>query len=180
MELAGDEKKIRALFSELSLAEAQAAPRFEKLWREASITQQAPRVSKPLVMIATASLLIAVAVLVAAWSFYKTPTTQNARTTAPSTTVENPLPRHTPEKESNQSALLPRRPHSHSTRRRTLAPRRKSDRAFEQQAAMLANWKSPTENFMTSPTRSGFDSLPQLNAAMKDLESFLQKKESNQ
>lgn len=180
MQLAGDEKKIRALFSELSLAEAQAAPRFEKLWREASITQQAPRVSMPLVMIVAASLLVAVAVLFAAWSVYKTPTTQNAKTTAPPQTIGNPPARHTPENESNKFAFVPRRPNSHSTRRRTLARRHKPERALEQQAAMLANWKSPTENFMKSPTRSGFDSLPQLNEAMKDLESFLQKKESNQ
>ena len=189
MQLAGDEKKIRALFSELSRAEAQAAPSFEKLWREAalcreaalrrqvSLTQQAPRFSKSLVVIA-ASLLVAVTVLFAVWSVYKAPAKQNAHAMPPQPTIENRPADQT--REPEKAAFVHHRRQSHSTRRRSLARRKQSDSALEQQAAMLANWKSPTDSFVTSPTRSGFDSLPQLNEAVKDLQSFLQKKESNQ
>ena len=182
MQLAGDEKKIQALFSELAREEAQAAPRFEKLWREVSLTQQAPRLSRSLVVFA-ATLLVAVAVLFAAWSNSKTPVEQNAQTAPPPPIPNQPSPQK-PEPD-NKAAVVQRRTQSHSTRRRSLARHQRSDRALEQrvlqqQAALLANWKSPTENFMTSPTLSGFNSLPQLNESVKDLQSFLQTKESNQ
>jgi hypothetical protein len=197
MQLAGDEKKIRALFSELAHEEAQAAPRFDKLWRDAlrkdhvaarqTPEQQAPRFSKSLAVLAV-TLLVAVAVLFVAWSAAKTPEQQNAQTTAPPA-IQNqasPQPESRQNREpANKTAVVRPRTHSYSTHRRTLAQRQQStrereQRALEQQAALLANWKSPTESFVTSPTRAGFDSLPQLNEAAKDLQSFLQKKESNQ
>ena len=185
MQLAGDEKKIQALFSELACEEAHLAPRFEKLWREAS-TQQAspqatPRFGKSLVFVA-ATLLVAVAVLFVAWSTYKLPVEQNAQTATPPTITNQPSPQE--HKPDNKAEVVQRRTKSHSTRRRSLARHQRSERGLEQralqQAAMLANWKSPTESFVASPTVSGFNSLPQLNESVKDLQSFLQKKESNQ
>lgn len=207
MQLAGDEKKIRALFSERAREEAQAAPRFEKLWRRALLKQQVsaepvPRFRKSLVVIA-ATVLVAVAALFIAWSVNKTSGEQNAQTVAPPTIANQPSLE--PREPDNKAAFVHRRTSSHSTRRRTLARRQQSERdleqrdleqraleqraleqrtleqrALEQQAAMLANWKSPTESFVTSPTPSSFDSLPQLNESAKDLQSFLQQKESNQ
>ena len=225
MELAGDEKRIRALYSELSLEEARTAPRFEGLWREASGAQQrgaqrAPRFSKPLVAIA-ATLLVAVTALFVAWFTYKSPTEENAQTpqvvAEKSRIIETIERQPTPDvrernnatpdaRESGKTAADVREPEktvivrgtpSPSNRQRTLARFRQANRTrqqqernleqrrLEQQAAMLASWKSPTANFMTSPTRSGFSSLPQLNQSVKDLESFLPKnnestKESNQ
>jgi hypothetical protein len=185
MQLAGDEKKIRALFSELACEEAQVAPRFEKLWREAS-TQQAspqatPRVSKSLVFVA-AILLVAVAVLFVAWSAYRLPAEQNAQTATPPTFTIRTSPQEP--NPAIKAEVVQLRTQSHSTRRRCRARHQRSERGLEQrilqQAAMLASWKSPTESFVASPIRSGFESLPQLNESVKDLQSFLQKKESNQ
>ena len=176
MELVGDEKRIQALFSELSREDAHAAPRFEKLWREAVLTETVPRFRKSLVLVA-AVLIVAVTVLFVAysrdkWSRDKSPTQQNAQNVvAPQT-----IPSQAPEPENK---VVRRRSHSHANRRRTLARRQLREPTLEQ-AAMLANWKSPTEQFMTAPTRSAFNALPQLNESVKDLESFLSKKESNQ
>ena len=182
MQLAGDEKKIQAWFSEQSREEAQTAPRFEKLWREAMLTkaQPAPRFSKSLVTIA-ATILVAAAVLVIAWSTFKTPAQQhNAQTATPPAIENQPTPNTAePERQPEKTAVVHRRTPSTSTRRRTLARRQQSERALEKQAALLANWESPTADFMSSPTRSGFDSLPQLTESVTNLQSFLPKKESN-
>ena len=185
MQLAGDEKKIQALFSEQSREEAQTAPRFEKLWREAMLTkapmaQPAPRFSKSLVTIA-ATILVAIAVLIVAWSTSKTPAQQqNAQTATPPAIENQPTPNTAePERQPEKTAVVHRRTPSTSTRRRTLARRQQSERALEKQAALLANWESPTADFMSSPTRSGFDSLPQLTESVTNLQSFLPKKESN-
>ena len=171
MELAGDEKRIQALFSELSREDAYTAPRFEKLWREAVLKEPAPRFSKSLVLVA-AALIVAVTVLFAAWYRDKAPTEQNARNAA----APQMIPSQTPAPENK---VVRRGSHSYASRRRTLARRQQRERALKQ-AAMLANWKSPTEQFMTAPTPSAFNALPQLNESVKDLESFLSKKESNQ
>jgi hypothetical protein len=185
MELAGDEKKIQALFSELSLADAQDAPRFEKLWREDLRAHRQPRFGKPLVVIA-ATLLVAMGVLFVAWRGYKSNAQQNAQTIAPQNSApQNSAPQQfvTPRepdvREPDKTALVNRPTYAPTNRRRTLARRRQAERALQQQAAMLASWKSPTANFMTSPIRSKFNSLPQLDQSVKDLQSFLPK-ESNQ
>lgn len=174
MELAGDEKKIQALFSELAREDAQNAPRFEKLWREASVTQQPVRFNRPL-LIAAATLVVALTVLFVAWSRSKSPAERNARNAAPTEIAVRPEPA-TPEPENK---VVRRRTHSHTSRRRTVARRPQREPALKQ-AELLANWRSPTDQFMTAPTSSGFSSLPQLNESVKDLESFLSKKESNQ
>lgn len=181
MELGGDEKRIQALFFELSVQDQQHAPRFEKLWREAVPAEQAPRFTRSLVVIA-ATLIVAVAVLFVAWS-RKRSTEQNVKNVAPQT-VASPLAPYVPQ-QPDKVAFVHRGTRSHSSSRRTLARQRQPEPALEQQAALLANWKSPTEKFMTSPTRSVFNSLPQLNESVKDLQSFLSKnnesmKESNQ
>ena len=177
MELAGDEKRIQALFSELSLQDAQVTPAFGKLWRAASVTQRPPaRFSKTLVAV-VATLLVALAVLFVAFSRDKSAAEQNVQNVVPQPIPSRPSFQPS-EKSEPDNRVAQRRTPSHSHRRRTLARRPSREPAIEQQAAMLANWKSPTANFMTSPTRSAFNSLPQLNESAKDLESFLSTNES--
>ena len=184
MELAGDEKRIQALFSELSREDAQHAPRFEKLWREASAMEQAPRFSRGLLVVA-ATLVVAVTVLFVDWSRDRSPVEQNAHNAAPPEIAVRPEPAApevaTPEPTTPElpNKAVRRPTSSHSTRRRTLARRQLREPGLEQ-AKMLASWKSPTENFMSAPTASAFSQLPQLNESAKDFELFLSTKESNQ
>jgi len=180
MELGGDEKRIQALFSEWSLADQKHAPEFEKLWRARELTRTASRSRNPLLVIA-ATLLI-VAGLFAAWIRYapvQTPIERNAQTVTPQT-ISTPV--ETPVKKPEKLASVPR--HAQNRHRR-FARQKQIERTLEQRAAMLASWQSPTGKFLESPTGSVFNSLPQLNQSVKDLESFLPKdkesmKESNQ
>ena len=181
MELAGDEKKIQALFSELSLADQKHAPGFEKLWRAREVTRTASRSRKPLVLVA-ATLLIAAAALIGAWIRYapvQTPIERNAQN-ATSQTISTPVATRVQEPE--KLASVPRRTQN---RQRHFVHQKQVERTLAQRAAMLASWQSPTSKFLESPTGSVFNSLPQLNQSVKDLESFLPKgkesmKESNQ
>jgi len=184
MELAGDEKRIRALFSELSFEDCGQTPRFEELWRGAQVMSPVPRFNKPLVFVVVMMLVI-VAAMVATWSrFTSTPrSVDHVHKLTPPQQIVTPAP--PPASESQTLALVPRRQHSHPNRQRSLARVKQTGPTLQQQAAMLANWHSPTDTFMASPSASVFNSLPQLNQSAKDLESFLPKnsqsmKESNQ
>jgi len=181
MELGGDEKRIQALFSELSLADQKHAPEFEKLWRAREMTRTASPSRKPLLVIA-ATLLIAVAGLMAAWirkAPVETSIERQAQNVTPHTISTPVAPRV---QEPQKLASVPRRAQN---RQRHFVRQKQVERTLAQRAAMLASWQSPTGRFLESPTASVFNSLPQLNQSVKDLESFLPKdkesmKESNQ
>src|SRR3982750_1057163 len=72
MKLSGDEKRIQALFCELSLEERSHVPRFEKLWSgaEAKGPAEVRRFSRSAFVIASA-LAFAAACSLAAWSWYR-------------------------------------------------------------------------------------------------------------
>ncbi len=165
MEFSGDEKRIQAVFSELSLEDQTRAPRFEKLWSSAEANTQAPA---PLV---TRFALVAIAVIVV-MSFV------GARawlSSSQSQQVANIPAQITP------TTAGPRLQHSELSRdvtrpRPRRFARRQTERTAISQAAMLSNWQSPTSILLNSPTVSVLSSLPQLNQSARDLEQFLPKK----
>ena len=160
MELSGDEKRIQALFSELSLEDRTHVPRFEQLWTRVEKTNPAPLFKRSWA-VATAIVVIAAASSVALWS-------------RQSQTVLNiaPLEISTPASPQIVSVVEPARPHQ--PRKKKIIRQRQSDSVFSE-AALLSRWQSPTQNFMQSPSSVSFNSLPQLNQSAKDLESFLPK-----
>src|SRR5215813_7912088 len=89
MELGGTEKRIQALFSELSLEDRSRVPHFEHLWTRAAATNPAriPLFSKSF---AVAAIVLAVAGSFAIWS---RSITQNALNIAPLEIPTAPLPR---------------------------------------------------------------------------------------
>lgn len=170
MELGGTEKRIQALFSELSLEDRTHVPRFEQLWTRVERTSHAPWFRRSWVVTA-AVVVIAASSSFALWS-------------RQSQTVLNIAPLEIPTPASPQVALVvePARPHQPTKKR--VVRQRKSDSALSE-AALLSRWQSPTQNFMQSPSGVSLNSLPQLNQSAKDLESFLpkndeRKKEWNQ
>ena len=180
MELAGDEKRIQALFSELSFQDQSCTPRFEILWTEAKNAGPAPvRTFTPAIAIA-AGLIIAAASLFGAWSWYRSirsPAQQVVR-------VEPPTNSTSPVQEVNNRTTGGTRSNHHQRHRR-LARLRQTDRAVMREATLLASWQSPTQRYIESPTTSVFNSLPQLNQSAEELKLFLPKnneltKESNQ
>ena len=180
MELGGDEKKIQALFSELSLENQSLVPQFEHLWTRARSAVVPPREKSFLRPTAVfVSVLVTAAVCsLAVWTWYRF---------APLPTIGYSVPQPASVAESYQPTIPvkvvtekikpPRQ--KHNTRARQV------ERDIATEAALLSSWQSPTQSFMESPTSVALGSLPQLNQSVKDLESFLPKKneimkESNQ
>jgi hypothetical protein len=161
MELSGDEKRIQALFSELSLADQNRTPRFEKLWLRAETNASAPA---PLV---TRFVLVAMVVIVVM-------SLVGARSWSQSQYVANIPAQIIP------TAAGPRVQHSELSTASKVGPRRfarrPSERTAISEAAMLSNWQSPTSILLNSPTVSVLSSLPQLNQSARELEQFLPKK----
>jgi len=171
MEFSGDEKRIQALFSELSLENQTRTPRFEKLWLRAEAKTSAPA---PLAMrfVLAAILIIAVMSLVAVRLWLNSSQSQYTANIPQQIIPTTSVPRVQQQLLSNVSnnAVRPRR-----------FVRRQPERTAIRQAAMLSNWQSPTNILLNTPTVSFLSSLPQLNQSAKDLEQFLPKiKESKQ
>jgi len=171
MELGGDEKRIQALFSELSFENQSRVPQFGQLWTRAQAKEtRAARLTRP-VAVLVSLLITAAAGSLVVWTWYtSTPNSNIVIQPPPTVTFEA---RHTP----TPIKLEP-------SRKKHIARRRYVDRNIAPEAALLSNWQSPTQQFLASPTDLALGSLPTLNQSVKDLESFLSKnseimKESN-
>ena len=166
MEFSGDEKRIQALFSELSLENQTRAPRFEKLWLPAEANAPAPA---PLVrrFVLVAIVVIVAMSFVAARSWLSSQS-QQAANIPPQiiTTTSQPRVQHGELATASKVLVRPRR-----------FARRQTERTAISQAAMLSNWQSPTNILLNSPTVSVLSSLPELNQSARDLEQFLPKNE---
>jgi hypothetical protein len=166
MEFSGDEKRIQALFSELSLENQTRTPRFEKLWSRAEANAPA---SASLVMRfgLVAIAVIVVMSFVAARSWFSSSQSQYAGNIPLQIIPTTPQPRvqHSELSTFSKGTVRPRK-----------FTRRQPERTAISQAAMLSNWQSPTSILLSSPTVSVLSSLPQLNQSARDLEEFLPKK----
>src|SRR5712692_2827863 len=90
MELVGEEKKIHALFSELRLADEQAAPSFVGVWNRAQLPPRT-RVSPLNFSFAAAAFAVFVAVVaLALWSSIRLQTPQPNAIVAVTTPAELP------------------------------------------------------------------------------------------
>jgi hypothetical protein len=166
MEFSGDEKRIQALFSELSLEDQTRAPRFEKLWLRAEATTPAPAsLVTRLVLVATVGIVAMSFVAVRSW-FSSSQSQQVANIPAQIIpTSAGPRVQHSELVVAFKAVARPRR-----------FARRQTERTAITQAAMLSNWQSPTSILLNSPTVSVLSSLPQLDQSARDLEQFLPKK----
>lgn len=168
MEFTGDEKKIQALFSELSLEHQRRTPGFEKLWRAADKNARvpAPLVRRSALAMVTTMILVAACVIAIA-SWYRSSQSENAANIPPQiipATTEPPLEQRLSADARDIRTVRPRR----------VRPRQ-TERAALRQAAILAKWQSPTNVLLNSPAASFLSSLPQLNQSARDLEQFLPK-----
>ena len=175
MELGGDEKRIQALFSELSFQDQSCVPQFGYVWSRAQARKEiGSRQIGRRVAVLVSLLITAAGCSFAVWAWYRS--AQNLNIIAPPVTLEAS---YTPTPVKLQPAKIEPR---HQKR---IVRRRYTDRSIATEAALLSNWQSPTQQFMASPTDLALGSLPTLNQSVKDLESFLSKnseimKESNQ
>jgi len=165
MEFSGDEKRIQALFSELSLEDQTRAPRFEKLWLRAEANAPAPA-SLVTKLVLVASVVIVVMGFVAARAWLSSSQSQQVAS-IPSQIIPitaGPRVQHSELSAASKGVARPRR-----------LARRQTERTAISQAAMLSNWQSPTSILLNSPTVSVLSSLPQLDQSARDLEQFLPK-----
>ena len=168
MEFTGDEKRIQALFSELSLEDLNDAPHFEKLWRRAEANRSVVRRSA--LVFVTAAILAAVC-LVLTWSWYRASQSEQAANIPPQivpTTSDARVSQ--PEQSLSASSKELRTAHL----RRMVRPRQIGNVAIRE-AELLSKWESPTSILLDSPTVSVLSTLPQLNQSARDLEQFLPK-----
>ena len=167
MELAGDEKRIQALFSELRLEDQSIAPSFDRLWNSARITKpQRVALVQPLVMIgAFATLAVAVGLGLRS----PEPAIDDiAHVSAPIGISSIEFPTEAPKK----AAPGFRR----TVHRRHVRPK-KLDHVVIQQAEVLSSWQSPTSALMESAVAPVLSSLPELTESVKELESYLSNNE---
>ena len=186
MELAGDEKKIQALFSELRLADEQAAPGFVGVWNRAQLRRPARFGWLKLRFVAAAFVVCAAVLGLARWS-------NSRHQTAPPINVIAFTPAEIPVTPPVTSGLTPptAAPNgpSDAERLRALRNLRLARLAARQRAELLAaqraeirevtaisSWQSPTATLLSSPNDALLNSLPQLNESVKDLKSFLPNK----
>ena len=190
MELAGDEKRIQALFSESALQEQSAAPEFAELWLSATrkipahardlSKSRARSVSKPL--LAVAAVLLIAAASWGAWSWFRSPRSsqQQVINITPETISPPAL-----DVVQQTKDVTPDVPFKHHAARQNKRRTRQPDRSAITEAALLSHWRSPTRLLIKSPATVDFNSLPQLNQSAGELKQFLPRnteltKESNQ
>jgi len=166
MEFSGDEKKIQALFSELSLEQQSRTPRFEELWLGAQINSPAAPVFVRRFALVTSSILGAVC-LIATLSWYRSFQSEHAANIPSQVIPATAEPRIEQLLAADTKDLRRVWP-------RKVRPRQ-TERTAIREAAVLSNWQSPTNILLDSPSASFLSSLPQLNQSARDLEQFLPK-----
>ena len=176
MESIGDEKRIRALFSEVRFADEQAAPSFTATWHRGQARAIRPRRAFNLSFVTATALLVFALGGLALWSRYSQPArpVQKASVTPPANdpvtaTIKNDQAPPAPVLVKNR--VVQRRQMKRSVRAESLTVA--EHRQAQQQAKDLASWQSPTSSLLSSPSDNLFKSLPQLNENESEMKSFL-------
>ena len=169
MKLAGEEKRIQALFSELLLEDTFVVPRFDELWTRAgsATPERALPHRQSLVVVVTIILAIAAGTLLWLRNRPTESIVQNGGTILPAPI----LTAESLSKDESVSSAGVHRPRGKIHTRRLRS--RSSERAVLSDAVVLSSWRSPTLILMDSPVTPVLQSLPQLNQAVKELEMFL-------
>ena len=186
MELVGEEKKIRALFSELRLADEQAAPSFIGVWNRAQLRTRTRVSPLNFSLAATAFAVFVAVVALALWSNSRpqtAPPNQTVAVTPAMPSVTPPLttvptqhltqPKGISDEEQRQAARKLRAARFAARQRAELLAAR---RAEIRDATAISSWQSPTATLLSSQNDALLNSLPQLNESVKELKSFLPNK----
>jgi hypothetical protein len=176
MELIGEEKRIRALFSDVRCGDEQSVPSFAGVWNHAQAKTNRPTRALNLSFVVATVLLVCALVSLAWWS-RRVQQNQNAG-------IANGSRIATPPVQVVQSATNPQpvkvtqRRFSDRARLLKLAERRRAVLVAAGQktlrdAKAIESWQSPTATLLDSPSDELLKSLPQLNQTVDELKSFL-------
>jgi hypothetical protein len=177
MKIIGDDKRLRALYSETRFVDERVAPSFSAAWHGAQSRAKQPRRVLNLAFASALALVIFAVATLAIWSKYSPqpetysafaiPTSgniviaskSNPGTTSPAIEVKYP----SPSRKSRANKLASQR------QQLMVAENRKAETA----AQKIASWQSPTASLLSSSSDNLFKSLPQLNENSNEMKSFL-------
>jgi len=176
MELIGEEKRIRALFSEARFADEQTVPSFAGAWNRAQAKTVRPTRAFKLSFVAATALLICSVLSLAWWSRHWPQNHDAVIANFPSTaseTIQVGQPANNP-----QPAKVAQHHRSDRARTLQLAARRQAvlvaaGKKTLRDAKAIESWQSPTAKLLDSSSDGLLKSLPQLTQTVKELKSFL-------
>jgi len=189
MEIIGDDKKLRALYSEAKHADEAATPSFASVWHRAQSRSLArslrPRRAFNLSFALVTALLLLTLGSLAVWSMY-TPrrSEQQAVKNGPAPGV---TPVNSPEQPKSYEGVtvVQKTPPApvETPVHRTVKPRLRRSTTQGDGQLLAANqpakettidtWQSPTAGLLSSPTDGLFKSVPQLNENANEMKSVL-------
>ena len=182
MEIIGDDKRLRALYSETRFVDEQTAPSFSAVWHRAQSRAKQPRRTLTFVFASALVLVIFATATFAIWSKYS----QRAKTYSAFATpsAADVVIASKGNSGATSSAVdvrypsVPRKPRANK-----LAAQRQQllvaeNRKAEQAAKEIASWQSPTASLLSSSSDDLFKSLPQLNQNANEMKSFLPNREN--
>jgi hypothetical protein len=190
MEIIGDDKKLRALYSDASIADKNAAPSFTSVWHRAQARSLKPRRAFNLSFALITALLVLTLGSLAVWSMYSPRNNQRdeARKNEPAPGVVAPAAVPSPEKGNTNEAVSTARnappPPIETPVHRAIKARVKKPTAQSESQMLASNrttvkdttidsWESPTATLLSSPTDGLLKSVPQLNENSNEMKSFL-------
>ena len=180
MDLAGNEKKIQALFRELKLADERVAPEFNRVWNRAQATSPgSPRVFKISFAVATALFVITLSSLLL-WSrnWQRSRPSNPVIATGPAAMLgSSPAPPPATTGRTHPGVAAPPNRLKSNRRDRKVTARRPANinarNAAIREAVSISSWQSPTATLMQSPADHVLTSLPQLDRSLTELKTFL-------
>jgi hypothetical protein len=181
----GEEQEIRALFSELKLADKQTAPGFNAVWHRAEARSLKPRRAFNLSFAVATGLLICAMGTLAIWSMRRQPAAPATALASLSAKAGSFAPRSGKLLTVAGTSEPPQysRPIVKNRLRRSVSPRPDGEIAVNQQltkeAKAIGSWQSPTSDLLSSPSDGLFKSLPQLNENANEMKSFLPNREND-
>jgi len=178
MEIIGDDKRLRALYSETRFVDEQVVPSFSATWHRAQSRAKQPRRTFTFAFASALALVIFAVATFAIWLKYSPqPQTYSAFATVAAADLAS-----LPNKGSSE-ATSSTVPVNHVTapirsRANKLAAQRlqlmvAENLRIEKEAKEIASWESPTASLLSSSSDNLFRSLPQLNQNANELKSFL-------
>jgi len=185
MEIIGDDKRIRALFSETRFADEHLAPSFTATWSRAQARPLKPHRAFNLSLAVVTALLVFALGSLALWSKYQTgKTLQTAFANVPANVNFNTAKTRDEsqnlisDKQTNKPPRIKARRTLTAQRNALTLAMNRAEQKAEQEAKQIASWQSPTASLLSSSSDSLFKSLPQLNENSTELKSFLPKREN--
>ncbi len=184
MEIIGDDKKLRALYSEAQQLDHAATPSFTSVWHRAQARSLKPRRAFNVSFALVTALLVLTLGSLAAWSIFSTRRSNPREAVNDPAPVIAPLPEKSPERINEgvktaqndspapigtpiQRSIKPR------VRRSTSASNAQLTARNQTKAVTIDTWQSPTATLLSSQMDDLFKSVPQLNENATEMKSFL-------